>query len=160
MWARRRIPHRPRHAGRCDNEGVSTAQPEQPAEGQTPTDAAGARPDDTTDDAAPREREHWVSDEIVAAKVRSVPRYGVFLTLGFVLGAIVALILTFTYRGTVEASQITGAMYSPMQVFGFLTLILGAIGMGVAGCVALILDRVIGRHARTVIADRETVVDS
>ncbi|WP_292813612.1 hypothetical protein AB2L57_00660 [Microbacterium sp. HA-8] len=143
---------------------MSTAQPEQPAEGQTPTDATGARPDGTTDGttdgAAPRQREHWVSDEIVAAKVRSVPRYGVFLTLGFVLGAVVALILTFTYRGTVEASQITGAMYSPMQVFGFLTLILGAIGMGIAGCVALILDRVIGRHARTVIADRETVVDS
>lgn len=128
---------------------MSSEQPEPPAE------------DERAEGAATRagEREHWTSDEIVTARVRSVPRYGVFLVLGFVVGAIVALILTLVYRGSVDASGITGAMYTPLQVFGFLTLICGSIGMGVAGSVALILDRVIARRARTVIADRETVVD-
>lgn len=97
-----------------------------------------------------------VTDEIVEAKVRRSPRYGVFLVLGAALGILVALILTFAFNGNDRAAD-NGAVYSDGQVFGFLALIGIAAGLFVGGLVAIILDRVVGRRTRTVTIDRETV---
>lgn len=94
---------------------------------------------------------------IEQAQVRRAPRVGVFLLLGVALGIIVALILTFAFDGTADKSPFTTVQYSLSQVFGFLALICGTIGLAVGGVVALILDRTIGRRTRTVTVAHEHV---
>lgn len=91
------------------------------------------------------------------ARVRRVPKYGVFLVLGGALGIIAALILTYAFDGSAEPSDI-GVTYSRGQVFGFLTLYCVAIGVAVGAVVALILDKVVGRKTRTVTVERETIL--
>ena len=90
--------------------------------------------------------------------MRRAPKYGVFLTVGALLGVLVALILTFA-TGEETASPLTNVTYSSMQVFGFLALIGVAIGLAVGGFVALMFDRASRRRARTVNFDHETIVD-
>ncbi|MDX2377499.1 potassium transporter Trk [Microbacterium sp. LRZ72] len=96
-------------------------------------------------------------DEVVSGRVRRVPKYGVFLAFGVVVGVLVAMILTLTWNGGAPAVA-DGIVYSQGQVFGFLVLVCATVGVGVAGVVALILDRTGRRHARPVLADHETVV--
>ncbi|GAA1999038.1 hypothetical protein GCM10009739_05960 [Microbacterium ulmi] len=48
-------------------------------------------------------------------------------------------------------------IYSQGQVFGFLALICIAGGVALAGAVALVFDRTVGRRTRDVEVDRETV---
>lgn len=98
-----------------------------------------------------------ITDEIVEARVRRAPKYGVFLGLGAILGVFVAMILTFAFDGSGQASVNTGVQYSQMQVFGFLALVCVAIGLLVGGLVALVLDRTIGRRTRTIPVDHEHV---
>jgi len=114
-------------------------------------DETSAQPTTPDPEAAPR---IVVDDEIVTARVRRAPRYAVFMGLGAILGILVALILTFAFDGSGESVS-TGVVYSPMQVFGFLSLIFVAVGVVVGGVVALILDRVMSRRARDVVVDRE-----
>jgi ABC-type Fe3+-siderophore transport system permease subunit len=99
-----------------------------------------------------------VSNEIVEGRVRRAPKYGVFLTVGALLGVLVALILSFGV-GEETTSPLTDVTYSSMQVFGFLALIGIAVGLAVGGFVALLFDRASRRRARTVNFDHETVVD-
>lgn len=127
---------------------MSTEQPE-----GTPAPQSDATPD------AAAGRQHWTSDEILAAKVRRVPKYSVFMAFGVVVGIFVALILTFSWNGSAGPSPLTGVQYSSGQVFGFLAIFCGVIGLGIGGIVALIIDKISGRRTRTVLADRETVVD-
>ncbi|HWI31502.1 MAG TPA: hypothetical protein VNT50_08410 [Microbacterium sp.] len=108
----------------------------------------------------PRHRHETTStDEIVGARVRRSPRYGAFLVFGAVLGILVAMILTFAFDGTAEPSPGTNVVYSDGQVFGFLALICISVGVLVAGVLALVLDRTVGRRTRTVVVDHETVVE-
>jgi hypothetical protein len=78
--------------------------------------------------------------------VRRSPKYTNFMIVGAVVGAVLALILTVVFPQNAE--------FDPTQVFGF--LLLGGIAVGVAlSCVvAIILDRIVGRSATTVVADR------
>jgi hypothetical protein len=78
--------------------------------------------------------------------VRRSPKYTNFMIVGAVVGAVLALILTVVFPQNAE--------FDPAQVFGF--LLLGGIAVGVAlSCVvAIILDRIVGRSASTVVADR------
>ncbi|WP_226533760.1 potassium transporter Trk [Microbacterium paraoxydans] len=97
------------------------------------------------------------SHQTVEATVRRVPRYGVFMGIGVVLGIIVAGILT--WAGSFEPSQALDVVYPPGQVFGFLLLWTVPIGIALGGVLALILERAARRHDRVVRVDRETVVD-
>ena len=90
--------------------------------------------------------------------MRRAPKYGVFLTVGALLGVLVALILSFGV-GEETTSPLTDVTYSSMQVFGFLALIGIAVGLAVGGFVALMFDRASRRRARTVNFDHETVID-
>lgn len=83
-------------------------------------------------------------DEVV---VRRAPRYGRFLLIGFVLGAITALVLTFAFPDNPD--------FDRGQVFGFLLLGFGAAGIALAALVALILDRVFSKRTRSAIAEHE-----
>ncbi|MFE1646386.1 potassium transporter Trk [Microbacterium sp. P01] len=114
---------------------------------------------DTPEYAAPTqdvEPRVVVRDEVVTVSVRRAPKYTVFVVLGAGLGILVALILTFTFNGSNQESANTGMVYSPTQVFGFLALVCGVVGVVVGGVVALIFDRVLSRRSREVAADRES----
>ncbi len=94
--------------------------------------------------------------QTVEATVRHVPRYGVFMGLGVVLGVIAAGLLTFA--GSFEPSQALDVVYPPSQVFGFLLLWTVPIGLALGGVVALVLERTGRRHDRVVRVDHETVI--
>lgn len=124
---------------------------------QTPqTPATGNPATGTPDAAASLPVAPAATAAVVEARVRRSPRYGVFLVLGAAVGVFVAMILTFSFHGTDEPA-VNGALYSPGQVFGFLSLIGVAAGLLVGGLVAIVLDRVVGRRQRTVTLDREVV---
>ncbi|HEX5856911.1 MAG TPA: potassium transporter Trk [Microbacterium sp.] len=97
------------------------------------------------------------NEEIVGGRVRRAPRYGAFLVVGAIVGVLAALILTFVYNGTRTPSELTNVSYSQGQVFGFLALVLGTVGVLIGGIVALVIDRTIGRRSRSVVVDHETV---
>lgn len=94
---------------------------------------------------------------LAEARVRRVPKYGVFLTLGGALGVIAAMVLTFAFDGSSEKSAV-GVLYSQGQVFGFLLLFCIAGGVALGAVVALVLDRTVGRKTHAVTIERETVV--
>jgi len=98
------------------------------------------------------------SSQSVEATVRRVPRYGVFMAIGVVLGIIAAGILTMV--GTYEPSTTLDVVYPPGQVFGFALLWTVPIGIGLGGLVAIILERIARRHDRVVRVDRETVIEA
>ena len=85
--------------------------------------------------------------------VRRAPKYGVFLALGAALGILAAMILTFSFSGTFDESPNTGLVYDQGQVFGFLLLICIPVGLAVAGGIALVLDRTVGRRTRSLRVD-------
>jgi hypothetical protein len=78
--------------------------------------------------------------------VQRSPRIYNFMILGAVLGVLVALILTIAFP--------ENERFGPAQVFGFLLLVAVPVGVAVASVVALILGRIAGRRATTVVADR------
>ena len=86
-----------------------------------------------------------VASEQVDAVVRRSPRYLRFLLVGAVAGIIVALILTVAFP---ENDQ-----FSVGQVFGFLLLLFGVIGMTIGAVVALVLDRMLAKRAQSATAE-------
>jgi NhaP-type Na+/H+ or K+/H+ antiporter len=97
------------------------------------------------------------SHKTVEATVRRVPRYGVFMAIGVVLGIIAAGILTMA--GSYEPSEVLDVVYPPGQVFGFALLWTVPIGIALGGLVAIVLERVARRHDRVVRVDRETIIE-
>lgn len=93
---------------------------------------------------------------VESAELRRSPRFGVFFVLGGALGLLAAMILTFAFNGSGEASA-TGVTYSTTQVFGFLLLVCVPVGVALGAVVALIFDRASRRHTRTVRIEHETV---
>ena len=97
------------------------------------------------------------SHQTVEATVRRVPRYGVFMAIGVVLGIIAAGILTMV--GSYEPSEVLDVVYPPEQVFGFALLWTVPIGIALGGLVAILLERIARRHDRVVRVDRETIIE-
>lgn len=97
------------------------------------------------------------SHQTVEATMRRVPRYGVLMGIGVVVGIIAAAILTGI--GSFEESQALDVVYPPGQVFGFLLLWTVPIGIALGGIAGLIMERLARRHDRVVRVDRETVVE-
>ncbi|MBM7506119.1 hypothetical protein ACFPER_03300 [Agromyces aurantiacus] len=100
---------------------------------------------DVDPDAGERLETELSSD---AVTVRRAPRYPAFIGLGVVLGAIVALALTFLYPANGE--------FDRGQVFGFLLLWCGAFGAALGGVVALLVDRSLARRAGSAVAEHES----
>jgi hypothetical protein len=86
--------------------------------------------------------------------VRRAPRYGRFILLGVIVGAIVALILTFAFSGQPDPEA--ARPFDRGQVFGFLLLLCGTIGAALGAVVALLLDRSSARRARAVSVEHES----
>lgn len=103
----------------------------------------------TISDQPEREPE-TASDETVLGEttvtVRRSPRILNFMILGAVIGALVAVVLTYAFP--------ENPRFSTTQVMGFLLLGCVAIGVALASVVALILGRIVARKSVTVVADR------
>jgi hypothetical protein len=100
--------------------------------------------------------EHF-EDHVETLRVRRAPKISVFLIVGAALGLLTAVILTFAFGGTDEASPNTGFVYSQGQVFGFLTLLCVPVGLALGGILALILDRRSQRRTRQVRVDHASI---
>ncbi|GLI27572.1 hypothetical protein ARHIZOSPH14_18140 [Agromyces rhizosphaerae] len=98
------------------------------------------------DTPAPEEHAEVTRDEVT---VRRSPRYPRFLVLGGAVGALLALILTFAFPAVEQ--------FDKGQIFGFLLLVLGAMGVALGAVLALVIDRVMAGHVRTVVAEHEQV---
>lgn len=94
-------------------------------------------------------------DGTVEARVRRVPRYGVLMGLGAIIGVIAGFIFTFT--GDFAPSPTLNVVYSPSQVLGFTLLWTVPIGLALGGLVGLLLERLARRTARVVRVEHETV---
>lgn len=79
-------------------------------------------------------------------RVQRSPRYFRFMFAGAIVFAVVAAVLTFAFPD--------GPTYDKGSVFGFLLAICVTIGIVVGAVVALIIDRIATRRARSVAADR------
>ena len=79
-------------------------------------------------------------------RVRRSPKVGVFLALGAVAGALVALVF-------IAISPADPQVPTP-QALGFLILLLAPVGALVGGGVAVVIDAVGERRAREVQAER------
>lgn len=84
--------------------------------------------------------------------IRRAPRIGVFLIFGAMLGAIVTLILTSLF----EPDPAVGFL----ATFAYFCLYGIPAGLALGGLVALVLDRVSTRRARTVTVARDEVSDA
>lgn len=96
--------------------------------------------------------------QTVEATVRRVPRYGVFMGIGVVLGVIAAWVIMVT--GSYEPSKALDVVYPPSQVFGFALLWTAPVGLALGGIVALLIERAGRRNDRVVRVERETVVEA
>lgn len=122
-----------------DNRSVSETAASEPAEPQS-----GAEPSQPAVHVQGEPVETVVAHETLT--VRRSPRYMRFLAVGAGVGVLAALVLTLVFPENAD--------YDRGQVFGFLLLFLGAVGVGLGALVALILDRRAARRAVTVVADR------
>jgi hypothetical protein len=81
-------------------------------------------------------------------RVRRSPRIGVFLLVGAVVGALVAIV-------SVNVNPAGASSTTPeVQTVAFLIALLAPLGALLAGIVALLVDRVSERRAKTVDAER------
>ena len=94
-----------------------------------------------------------VSDDVVT--VRRAPRYGRFITLGALVGALVALLLTFAFSGQPAQPELELG-FDRGQVFGFLLLLCATIGAAIGAVVALLIDRGSAKRAKSVLVVHES----
>ena len=72
-------------------------------------------------------------EEMTRARRTRSPKYGVFIGVGVLLGALVAGVATFALPATEE--------YGYATVLGYTALVLGLVGGLLGGVVAVLLDR-------------------
>lgn len=97
----------------------------------------------------------------VQFELRTAPKLWPFLGAGIVLGAVVALIVSwFSHEANVNAAAGGPVEFTFGAVFGFFLVIFGIIGACVGALGFLIADRVGRRQARTVNAVAEPVIDT
>ncbi len=97
----------------------------------------------------PTQPEPTQSSEEAEVTVRRIPRYSRFLIIGAGLGAVITFILTASFPSDPKVGF--GALFGYFLLFGVPAgVVLGAV-------VAILLDVVLNRRARTVMAERTTV---
>ena len=96
--------------------------------------------------------------QTVEATVRRVPRFGVFMGVGVVVGIIAAGLLTMA--GSFQESAALDVVYPPGQVFGFLLLWTVPIGIALGGVAGLVAERVARRHDHVVRVEHETIIEN
>ncbi|MDN4642137.1 hypothetical protein QCD70_17965 [Agreia sp. PsM10] len=94
-----------------------------------------ALPDDSTSPASASSTHDVV--------VRRSPRYVRFIVVGAVVAILATLVLTFVFPEQPN--------YSRAQVFGFVGIILVTVFVGLAAAIAVVVDRLSSRRARTIV---------
>jgi len=94
-----------------------------------------ALPDDSTSPAS--------SSSTHDVVVRRSPRYVRFIVVGAVVAILATLVLTFVFPEQPN--------YSRAQVFGFVGIILVTVFVGLAAAIAVVVDRISSRRARTIV---------
>ncbi len=84
--------------------------------------------------------------------IRRAPRIGVFLIFGAMLGALVTLVLTSLFEPDPKVGFL--ATFAYFCLYGI------PAGLALGGLVALVLDRLSSRRARTVTVARDEVTDA
>jgi hypothetical protein len=105
----------------------------------------------------PDDSEHVVDAEVAAYVMRRAPRYGRFITLGILVGLVVAVILTAASGAA--GGPASAGVGGVLRVFGVTALVCVAIGLLISAVLAMILDRM-GARRRTqhVIVDHTTTL--
>ena len=128
---------------------ASVRQPHDGAVARTEPESEASHPKVARMDIDPERGEHLETELTSdAVSVRRAPRYPAFIIAGIVLGALVALVLTFAYP---ENGQ-----FDRGQVFGFLLLWCAAFGAALGGVVALIIDRRLSKRSGSAVAEHES----
>lgn len=132
-----------------DNGGVSDIEQPEPASEVPGGEVPGAEASE------PRVETEVSQGEVV---VRRSPRYGAFMLLGAIVGAIVAFVLSYAFapsEAQIAERVAEDFTYDQGQVFGFLLLggvaVFGALG----AVVALIVDRSMARRATRAVAEHD-----
>lgn len=100
--------------------------------------------DPARDDSAALPAERVVSESVDSVTVRRAPRYYRFMAVGLVVGVIITVVATFSFP------QREDEEFSQLQVLGFTGIFVVAICVALGALVAIVLDRVSRRRARTV----------
>ncbi|WP_175494180.1 hypothetical protein [Herbiconiux ginsengi] len=86
------------------------------------------------------------TESIDSVSVRRAPRYYRFMAVGFAIGLLVTIVLTFAFPERED--------FNRLQVFGFVGLFVVALFVAIGALVAIALDRASRKRARTVVAER------
>lgn len=140
-----------------DREGAPEATPAAGA-ADAPVDATPAAdaPADATPAAAerdePAEQPLVVERDDVEVRARLVPRYGRFMVLGAILGLLGGWL--WSRLGSSGPLLGVGPAIDTSSVVPFLMAVGAVAGVVLGAVVAIVLDRLVGRRRRTVIAER------
>ncbi|MGO1774112.1 MAG: YtxH domain-containing protein [Agrococcus casei] len=101
----------------------------------------------------PRQR---MSTEHQQVRVRTSPRYGVFMALGAVVFALIAWGVSSTVEPGLQAD---GTRIDTTPVIGLMVVVGFVVGATVGALVAILLDFIVGRKTREAEAERVTVTE-
>ncbi|RFA12553.1 hypothetical protein B7R22_15680 [Subtercola boreus] len=104
---------------------------------------------ESTPSEAPDRAEQVIGEQDFGSDTVTIhrsPRYFRFMIAGVIAGVIAALVLTFAFPQP--------AGFNPAQIFGFLGLLCVVAGIVLGSAVALIIDRVSRRRAKTIQMER------
>lgn len=117
----------------------------EPTPGSQPESAGSTPPSQPTRD--PQRQE-------VEVRVRRSPKYGPFMAIGAVLGAIVMWVVGLLMPPAVNEA---GQRIDTLPVVG-LAIVLGfAVGAGLGGLVAVLIDRRLAKRTSTLVAEQTDV---
>ncbi|GAA2170953.1 hypothetical protein GCM10009846_03130 [Agrococcus versicolor] len=148
---------------RVDGASEPVAEPTPPVDDPSaarddaiPADVdAGADAADDDDDQATVERELrpvTVDRADVQVRARLVPRYGRFMVLGGILGAIAGWL--WSRLGSSGPWLNAGPVIDTSSIVPFLVGVGALVGIVLGAVLAIVLDRLVGRRRRTVTAER------
>ncbi|WP_368498449.1 hypothetical protein [Herbiconiux sp. A18JL235] len=100
--------------------------------------------DPARDHSAALPAERVVRESVDSVTVRRAPRYYRFMAVGLIVGVIITVVATYSFP------QQEDEEFSQLQVLGFTGIFVVAICVALGALVAIVLDRVSRRRARTV----------
>lgn len=113
----------------------------------------GSQPDDASS-TPPRQPTPDPQRQDVEVRVRRSPKYGPFMAIGAVLGALAMWVIGLLMP---PATNAAGQQVDTLPVVG-LAIVLGfAVGAGLGGLVAVIIDRRLSKRASTLVAEQTDV---
>ena len=115
--------------------------------------------DHTPDPAAAPDggRSHEERHHDVEVRVRRSPRYGVFMAIGALLGAVIAWIVSVSMPPGVSE---TGQRLDTTPVIGLVVVMGFVLGAALGAVAALIADRVLSKRAHTATAEQLDVTET